>query len=113
MGLSYRILLNPQPQAMLTPIPWEWRSGLINQANPFNSSPMKVLVWNCRGVGKSNFCRNFSDIIRLRKPSTVVVLETRVFEDRPDSISSNLGFDNVCCSDATGFSGGIWVLWNS
>ena len=35
-NLSYCLLLN-----LLTPTLWEWRIGLIHQANPFNPSPMK------------------------------------------------------------------------
>ena len=40
-------------------------------------------------------------------------METRISGARVEDISSNLGFDNVCRSDANGFSGGIWILWNS
>ncbi|KAL0013921.1 hypothetical protein SO802_000990 [Lithocarpus litseifolius] len=74
---------------------------------------MKILVWNYKGVGNSNFRRNFSDLNRLHRPSIAVIMETRISGARGEDISFNLGFDNVCCSDANGFNGGIWILWNS
>ena len=74
---------------------------------------MKILVWNWRGDGNANFYRNFFDIICNHRPSIAVILETCILGDRANAASLNLGFDNVCYSNANGFSGGIWELWNS
>nr|POE77003.1 hypothetical protein CFP56_57529 [Quercus suber] len=40
-------------------------------------------------------------------------MKTRISSAKAKDISLNLGFDSVCRSDANGFSGGIWILWNS
>ena len=40
-------------------------------------------------------------------------METRISSARVEDLSFNIGFDSVCRSDANGFSGGIWILWNS
>ena len=40
-------------------------------------------------------------------------METRVRVNRAREITGRLPFDGVICSDAVGFAGGIWVLWNS
>ena len=104
---SYRLVLNPQPREFLTQTPWVWRSDLTHQTNPFNLSPMKILVWNYRGARHSNFRRNFSDLNRLHRPSIAIITETRILGARAEDISSNIGFDSVCRSDANGFSGGI------
>ncbi|KAL0010193.1 hypothetical protein SO802_005301 [Lithocarpus litseifolius] len=68
---------------------------------------MKILGWNWRGAGNTNFYRNFYNIIRNHRPSIAVILETRISGDRADATNSNLGFDNVYCLNANGFSGGI------
>ena len=40
-------------------------------------------------------------------------METWISSARAKDLSFNIGFDSVCRSDANGFSGGIWILWNS
>ena len=110
---SYRLVLNPQPREFLTQTPWVWRLGLAHQTNSLKLSPIKILVWNCRGAGNSNFRRNFLNLNRLHRPSIVVIMETRISSARANDLSFNLGFDSVCHSDVNGFSGGIWILWNS
>nr|POF03307.1 hypothetical protein CFP56_46127 [Quercus suber] len=40
-------------------------------------------------------------------------METRISRSRAEEVSSSLGLNNVCRFDASGFSGNIWVLWNS
>ena len=74
---------------------------------------MRILVWNCRGAGNPNFRRNFAELIRSHRPSIAVLVETRISGHRAEDISSNLGFNSVCRSEAVGFRGGIWLLWNS
>uniref|UniRef100_A0A2N9F7H7 Reverse transcriptase domain-containing protein n=1 Tax=Fagus sylvatica TaxID=28930 RepID=A0A2N9F7H7_FAGSY len=66
-----------------------------------------------RGAGNPNFCRNFADLLRSHRPSIDVLVETRISGQRAEDISSMLGFNRVCRSEAVGFRGGIWLLWNS
>ncbi len=70
-------------------------------------------MWNCRGAGNPNFRRNFAELIRSHRLSIAVLVETRISGHRAEDISSNLGFNSVCRSEAVGFRGGIWLLWNS
>jgi exonuclease III len=79
----------------------------------FNVLSMKVLLWNCRGAGNPNFRRNFADLMRSHQPTIVVLVETRISGQRAVEVSTALGFDRVIRSDAEGFSGGIWLLWDS
>jgi hypothetical protein len=78
-----------------------------------NFLSMKVLLWNCRGAGNPNFRRNFADLKRSHQPTIVVLVETRISGQRAVEVSTALGFDRVIRSDAEGFSGGIWLLWDS
>ena len=74
---------------------------------------MKTLLCNCRGAGNPNFCQNFAELIRYHQPSIVVLVETRISSQRAEIISTGLGFDSVVHFEAEGFSGGIWLLWDS
>jgi exonuclease III len=74
---------------------------------------MRILVWNCRGAGNPNFRRNFAELLRSHRPSIAILVETRISGQRAEDISSMLGFNRVCRSEAVGFRGGIWLLWNS
>ena len=109
---SYRIILNLQTQALLIPPPLVWRTGIAHATNPFNSLQMKILIWNCRGAGNPYFRRNFADLIQTHRLEISIIMKTRISGQRAKDISSSLGFDNICCSDAFGFRGGIWILWN-
>ncbi|KAL7253115.1 hypothetical protein ACSBR1_007602 [Camellia fascicularis] len=56
------------------------------------SSSMKLLVWNCRGVGNKVFKRNLREIISNHKPSIVVLMETKVQLSSMRLFFNKLGF---------------------
>lgn len=73
----------------------------------------QIVVWNCRGAGSAIFLRHLFLLVRKYSCSILVLLETRV---NSSYINSNLAkscFTYFIVSEAIGFSGGIWVLWNS
>ena len=43
----------------------------------------------------------------------MVVTETRVEGERAKQITDHLPFDRAIHVDTIGYSGGIWLLWNS
>ena len=43
----------------------------------------------------------------------MIIMETRIGGDRARDISDRLPFDGAIHLDTIGFSGGIWLLWNS
>jgi hypothetical protein len=51
--------------------------------------------------------------MRYHHLSIVVLVETCIFGQRFATVSTAMGFDRVVRSDATSFSGGIWLLWDS
>jgi exonuclease III len=121
LGDSYRVVVNPQTRAALETFcdyhrrdaVWRRKGGRTTLAPIHNSLSMKILLWNCRGVGNLNFRRNFSAFMRYHHLAIVVLMETHIFGQRAVSVSSALGFDRVVCSDTVGYSGGIWLLWDS
>nr|POE77222.1 receptor like protein 30 [Quercus suber] len=110
---TFLFLLNPLAQERTTPTLSDLRLGPIHQTIPSNFSEMKILVWNCKGAGSTSFRQNFLDMTRRLRPTIAVIMETRISGTRAEEVSSSLGFNNVCRSDASGFSGGIWILWNA
>ncbi|KAK4492627.1 hypothetical protein RD792_003445 [Penstemon davidsonii] len=72
---------------------------------------MKILTWNCRGAGSDNFRTTFNDLVKTHKPDIVFLLETKVSEERAETISLGLGFTGVCRAPTEGRGGGIWMLW--
>lgn len=73
---------------------------------------MNILSWNVRGVGGIDFRRTFRELVATHRPNAVVLIETRVSEDRANNIIATLGFERYVKVDAISFAGGIWVLWN-
>ena len=105
--ITFRLTPNTQPRNLLAPLPTEWMTSHAHMTNPFNFLSMKILVWNCTGAGNPNFCRNFTDMVCSHRPSIAIILETRISGQRANSVSSSLGFDNVCHSDSDGSRGDI------
>lgn len=79
----------------------------------FSIVPMNVVFWNCRGALNPRFHSVLSDLLQRHSPDIVIVTETRVGGERAKSITDRLPFDGAIHADTIGFSGGIWVLWNS
>ncbi|XP_061350451.1 uncharacterized protein LOC133295622 [Gastrolobium bilobum] len=64
-------------------------------------------------VGKREFpalIRDFKYRINIK---VLALLETKIQGDRGDTIIKKLGFPKFFKQEAVGFSGGIWVLWDS
>ncbi|XP_061375835.1 uncharacterized protein LOC133317945, partial [Gastrolobium bilobum] len=53
------------------------------------------------------------DLTRRYRICILVLLETRIGGLRAKQVAKSLGFSNFFISDPIGFSGGIWILWNS
>lgn len=54
-----------------------------------------------------------ADLINTHSPSIFITTRTRVGGVRAKEITDKLPFDGAIHSDTIGYSGGIWVLWNS
>ena len=73
---------------------------------------MKMIAWNCQGAGSNTFrthayelhCRHHLDIL--------IIVEPRIAEGRAQAVIDTLPYTHSRKVDPTGFSGGIWLLWN-
>jgi len=72
-----------------------------------------LLSWNIRGAQNNNARRHMKDLIRKHRPSFLVILETRVLFARLATFWTNIGYTMVHIVEASGHSGGIWLLKHS
>ncbi|XP_057442323.1 uncharacterized protein LOC130734042 [Lotus japonicus] len=73
---------------------------------------VKIMSWNIRGAMNEDGRRFVKDTVRYRKPDIIIIVEPRCQFNRVRSFWTSLGFTLQFISEATGFSGGIWVLSN-
>ncbi|XP_028797046.1 uncharacterized protein LOC114752466 [Neltuma alba] len=69
-------------------------------------------VWNARGAAGSDFGHAMKDMKRRLKPSLVVLVETRCSGINAQKVIKRMGFKYQEIVEATGMSGGIWILWD-
>ena len=74
---------------------------------------MNCIVWNSRGTSKPSFQKHVGELVRYHNPTILVVIETRVGADKAKGIIDRLPFDGSVHMDTIGFSGEIWMLWDS
>ncbi|KAK0592822.1 hypothetical protein LWI29_026048 [Acer saccharum] len=74
---------------------------------------MSFCTWNVRGAGKKGFPKIISDLRNIYKFDVIAILEPRISGSRALKVVNNLGFSDKFLVEASGFSGGIWLLWNS
>ena len=69
------------------------------------------LVWNCQEAASSGFIKTLKNYISQVKPSLIALLKLRVSRVKADKLVRRTGFDRSFHIEATGFSGGIWMMW--
>ncbi|KAL4638862.1 hypothetical protein ACB092_03G177400 [Castanea dentata] len=74
---------------------------------------MNIIIWNCRGALKPSFQTHVQEMVRNHDPAILVLMETKVGGERAREILGMLPFDNALHMDTIGYTGGLWMLWNS
>lgn len=74
---------------------------------------MDCLLWNCWGANKPNFRRSIRYILKKFSTDILTIFETHAGRENARRICQGLGFDNSFRVDASGQSGGLWLLWRS
>ncbi|XP_061339719.1 uncharacterized protein LOC133286328 [Gastrolobium bilobum] len=74
---------------------------------------MSVIFWNCRGATKPNLGRTLKSIVVKHKVCMVGLMETRTDRSKCKKLLKKINFDKMIIEEANGFSGGIWVFWDS
>lgn len=76
---------------------------------------MKSLSWNVRGTGRKSILAYLRDIISLHNMPTLVLLETKIREDKASRVLSKINqfYSARELKFGNRFSGGIWVFWDT
>ena len=91
-----------------TPSTWEVSNESLT---PFATS-MKMIAWNCQGIGNEMFRAHAYELHRRHRPNILIIIEPRIAEVRAQGVINTLPYSHSCRVDPAGFSGGIWMLWN-
>ena len=79
--------------------------------NPHTSS-IKMISWNCQGAGSVTFRNHAYELHCRHRPNILIIIEPRIVEARAQAVINTFPYDHSRRVDPTGFSGGIWLLWN-
>lgn len=71
---------------------------------------MDLLIWNCRGALKPNFCNTVSNLVHTHSPAIKILIETKAGGDRARGIADRLPFDGAIFANTIELSGGLWLL---
>ena len=73
---------------------------------------MKMIAWNCQGAGSVTFHTHAYKLHRWYRPDILIIVEPCIAEGRAQAVIDTLPYIHSRRVDPTGFSGGIWLLWN-
>ena len=74
---------------------------------------MRILSWNCKGLGNSSTVQHGKKIAQHWNPDFLFLLETRLQDGRGTKILSNWGFTGTTEVARIGLSGGLALGWHS
>lgn len=72
---------------------------------------IKVLFWNCRGAGSSQFQRFFHQYKLTLSPDIMDIFEPRISGLNVDNAIKQMGYPFSHRIEVQGFKQAIWVLW--
>ncbi|XP_028754199.1 uncharacterized protein LOC114713696 [Neltuma alba] len=72
-----------------------------------------IFVWNCQGAASNSFHRVLKSLLRGYTPDIVVLVEPRISGVKADRVIKKIGYPYSHHVEADGYSGGIWLMWNS
>ncbi|KAL9671576.1 hypothetical protein QQ045_009146 [Rhodiola kirilowii] len=72
---------------------------------------MKILSWNCRGLGNPRSVRALSDLVRSSGPHVVGLIETKLQRGKLEWLKRKVGFSNGVEVARTCLGGGLMLLW--
>lgn len=72
---------------------------------------MKILVWNCRGLGLTSTVGELKDLVRSLNPEVVLLCETKKRTPAVEKLRWSLGFSNGVAVNCNGRSGGLTLWW--
>jgi len=72
---------------------------------------MKILAWNCRGLGLALAVRTLTDEVRLNDPLLIFLAEMKTRESKMKGIRKKLDYMHGISVLSDGRSGGLAMIW--
>ena len=72
---------------------------------------MKVLVWNCQGVGSPLTIPQLREVNNLSSPNMIFLCETKNKKKYLEKVKNMLRFDECAVAEAMNKAGGMALLW--
>ena len=72
---------------------------------------MRIVSWNCWGIGNGPAVRGLLDLKRVEDPDVVFLCETKLFEREMEQYRWKTGLVNMCVRNPEGRSRGLAILW--
>lgn len=70
-----------------------------------------IFAWNCQGAASGSFHRILRSLLKGYRPHIVILVEPRISGKQADKAIRKINYPYSHRIEATGFSGGIWLLW--
>jgi exonuclease III len=74
---------------------------------------MRILCWNCRGLGSDATVGELRWLVRVHRPSLLFLSETKMRDNRVRSFMWSLGYSGCYAVSSVGLSGGLALFWLS
>ncbi|KAG2671199.1 hypothetical protein I3760_14G122900 [Carya illinoinensis] len=72
---------------------------------------MKLLAWNCRGLGNPHTVRELHLLVKEKVPQVVFISETKCNRERVEKIRNRLGLAHSFVVESRRKSGGLAMMW--
>ena len=72
---------------------------------------MRIMSWNCRGLGKSSAVLQCKKKAQDLKPNILFLMETRLASGKGQEVWQKCGFSDGWEVPRVGFSGGLILAW--
>jgi hypothetical protein len=74
---------------------------------------MRILSWNCRGVGRAPTRRTLKVFSQFEGPNVFFMFESKVKSPKINHLKVSMGFAYSFCVDCVGRAGGLALFWKS
>uniref|UniRef100_A0A2N9G6C8 Uncharacterized protein n=1 Tax=Fagus sylvatica TaxID=28930 RepID=A0A2N9G6C8_FAGSY len=75
-------------------------------------NPMSCLSWNCRGLGNPGTVQELANMVRVKAPSAVFLMETWSNEEYLEKVRCYLHFNSKLVVQSNNKGGGLVLYWN-